>query len=118
MSDSGAPASTSAAETTRVRGVAFGWAKVAVSMTMPAISAAARPPPSASSGTPSRPASSVTISQVAAASGSIQSASSAASFEAWWSMITRGSRANRSAWRAPTSPIRSSEPQSEMTSRS
>ena len=33
-------------------------------------------------------------------------------------MITRGRRANRSAWRAPTSPTRSSEPQSEMTSRS
>ena len=37
MSDSGAPASTSAAETASVRGVAFGWAKVAVSMTMPPI---------------------------------------------------------------------------------
>ena len=35
MSDSGAPASTSAAATASVRGVAFGWAKVAVSMTMP-----------------------------------------------------------------------------------
>ena len=45
MSDSGAPASTSAAETASVRGVAFGCANVAVSMTMPAISAAARPPP-------------------------------------------------------------------------
>ncbi len=41
MSDSGAPASTRAAETARVRGVAFGWAKVAVSMTIPAIRAAA-----------------------------------------------------------------------------
>ena len=67
MSDSGAPASTSAAETASVRGVAFGWAKVAVSITMPAISAVASAPPSASSGTPSRAASSVTISQVAAA---------------------------------------------------
>ena len=47
---SGAPASTSAAATASVRGVAFGWAKVAVSMTMPAISAAASPPPPASSG--------------------------------------------------------------------
>ena len=46
MSDSGAPASTRAAETTSVRGVAFGWAKVAVSMTMPAISAAASAPSS------------------------------------------------------------------------
>ena len=35
MSASGAPAATSAAETASVRGVAFGWAKVAVSMTMP-----------------------------------------------------------------------------------
>ena len=50
MSDSGAPASTSAAETTSVRGVAFGWAKVAVSMTMPAIRSAASAPSSASSG--------------------------------------------------------------------
>ena len=39
MSDRGAPASTSAAETTKVRGVAFGWANVAVSITIPAISA-------------------------------------------------------------------------------
>ena len=37
MSDSGAPASTSAADTASVRGVALGCAKVAVSMTMPAI---------------------------------------------------------------------------------
>ena len=35
MSDSGAPASTSAADTASVRGVAFGWANVAVSITMP-----------------------------------------------------------------------------------
>ena len=69
MSESGAPASTSAAETTSVRGVAFGWAKVAVSITMPAISAAASAPSPASSGTPSRAARSVTISQVAAAVG-------------------------------------------------
>ena len=118
MSASGAPASTSAADTTRVRGVAFGWAKVAVSITMPAIRPAARAPSSASSGTPSRAARSVTISHVAAASGSIQSAAPSASFEAWWSMMTRGSRSNSSAWRTPTSPIRSSEPQSEMTTRS
>ena len=41
MSESGAPASTRAAETASVRGVAFGCAKVAVSITMPAISAVA-----------------------------------------------------------------------------
>ena len=96
MSDSGAPASTSAADTASVRGVAFGWANVAVSMTMPAISAAARAPSPASSGRPSRVARSATISQVAAAFGSIQSASPAASFEAWWSMTTRGSRSKSS----------------------
>ena len=33
-------------------------------------------------------------------------------------MTTRGSRSNSSAWRTPTSPTRSSEPQSEMTTRS
>jgi hypothetical protein len=82
MSDSGAPASTSAAATSSVRGVAFGWANVAVSITMPAINAAARAPSPESSGIPSRAASRVTISQVAAAAGSIQSASPAASLEA------------------------------------
>ena len=54
-----------------------GWAKVAVSMTIPAISAVASAPPPASRGTPSRAARSATISQVAAAPGSIQSASPA-----------------------------------------
>ena len=83
MSDSGAPASTSAAETIRVRGVAFGWAKVAVSITMPAIKAAASAPSSEARSTPRRTASRVAISQVAAACGSIQSASPLASFEAW-----------------------------------
>ena len=82
MSDSGAPASTRAAETASVRGVVFGWAKVAVSMTMPAISCVASAPSPSSSGTPSRAASSVTISHVAAAAGSIQSASPRSSFEA------------------------------------
>jgi hypothetical protein len=67
MSDRGAPASTRAADTARVRGVALGWAKVAVSMTIPAISAVARAPSPASSGTPSRTASSAVISHVAAA---------------------------------------------------
>ena len=90
MSDSGAPASTSAAETASVRGVAFGWAKVAVSMTMPAISAVASAPSPRSSGRPSRTASSATSSQVAAAPGSIQSAAPAPSFDAWWSMIDAG----------------------------
>ena len=71
-----------------------------------------------SSGTPRRTASSATISQVAAACGSIQSASPSASFEAWWSMTTRGSRSNSSRWRSPTAPTRSSVPQSETTSRS
>ena len=117
MSDSGAPASTRAAETASVRGVAFGWAKVAVSMTMPAISAAASAPsPQVERRPRAGPRAASTISHVAAASGSIQSASPAASFEAWWSMTTRGSRSNSSAWRAATAPIRSSEPQSETTS--
>ena len=40
--------------TASVRGVAFGWANVAVSITMPAISAAASAPRPSSSGTPSR----------------------------------------------------------------
>ncbi len=44
-------------------------------------------------------ASSATISQVAAAAGSIQSASPTASFDAWWSMTTRGNRSNSSACR-------------------
>ena len=74
MSDSGAPASTSAAETARVRGVAFGCAKVAVSITIPAISSVASAPSARSSGMPRRTASSATISQVAAATGSTQSA--------------------------------------------
>ena len=96
MSDSGAPASTRAAATVSVRGVAFGWAKVEVSITMPAISSAAIAPSSRSSGAPSRAASSVTISQVAALAGSIQSASPVAPLEAWWSITTRGSRSNSS----------------------
>ncbi len=75
MSDSGAPASTRAADTASVRGVAFGWANVAVSMTMPAMRCVASAPPPSSSGTPRRTASSVVISQVAAAAGSTQSAS-------------------------------------------
>ena len=119
MSASGAPASTSAADTTRVRGVAFGWAKVAVSIAMPAISAAASDPSPVSSGTPSRAARSVAISQVAAASGSTQSAGRrSSSFDAWWSRTTRGSRSKSSACRSPTAPTRSSVPQSEITSRS
>ena len=36
--------------------------------------------------------------------GSIQSASPAASFEAWWSMTTRGSRSNSSGWRSADRP--------------
>ena len=59
MSDSGAPASTRAADDASVRGVAFGWAKVAVSMTIPAISAAASAPSPRSRPTPRRAASSV-----------------------------------------------------------
>ena len=84
MSDSGAPASTRAADTDRVRGVALGWAKVAVSMTIPAMSAGAIVRPVAvSKPRPRRTASRATISHVAAASGSIQSASPVASFDAW-----------------------------------
>ena len=82
MSESGAPAATSAAETARVRGVALGWANVAVSIMMPAIRAAARVPPPAVNGTPRRAASRATISQVAAECGSIQSVSPALSLDA------------------------------------
>ena len=118
MSDSGAPAATSAEDTASVRGVALGWANVAVSMTIPAISAAASAPSPVPSGTPSRAASSVTISHVAAEPGSIQSAVPPSAFEAWWSMITRGSVVNRSGCRCATAPTRSAEPQSTRTSRS
>ena len=112
MSDSGAPAATSAADTASVRGVALGCANVAVSMTMPAMSAAASVPSPASSGTPRRAASSATISHVAAEPGSIQSASPPSLFEAWWSMITRGSVENSSGCRWATAPTRSADPQS------
>ena len=118
MSDSGAPASTSAADTASVRGVALGWAKVAVSMTMPAISAVASAPSAVPSGTPSRAASSATISHVAAASGSIQSASPPASFEAWWSMTIRGHVAEQLGMALATAPTRSAVAQSDRTSRS
>jgi hypothetical protein len=94
MSDSGAPAATSAEDTASVRGVALGCAKVAVSITIPAISAAASAPSPVPSGTPSRVARSATISHVAAEPGSIQSAAPPSAFEAWWSMITRGREAN------------------------
>ena len=47
---------------------------------------------------------SATISQVAAAPGSIQSASPAPSLDAWWSMTTRGRDANRSALRSRDVP--------------
>jgi hypothetical protein len=65
-----------------VRGVVFGWANVAVSITMPDIKAVASVPSFRSSDNPRRKASRATISHVAAASGSIQSASPVASFEA------------------------------------
>ena len=39
-------------------------------------------------------------------------------FDAWWSTRTRGSRSNRSRCRSRTAPRRSSEPQSQTTSRS
>src|SRR6185369_16863113 len=118
ISDSGAPAATSAAETARVRGVEFGWANVEVSITMPAISAAAMAPFPASSGTPSFAASSTTSSQVAAAAGSTQSRGPPSVFEAWWSTSTRGRRSNSAWWRWSTPPSRSSAPQSHTTSRS
>ena len=73
MSDSGAPAARSSAATRSVRGVALGCANVAVSMTTPAISTDAISPSRAPMGTPRWGSSSVTISQVAAAPGSIQS---------------------------------------------
>ena len=56
--------------------------------------------------------------QVAALSGSIQAPSPASPFDAWWSMTTRGSAAKSSAWRVATEPTRSSDPQSDTTSRS
>ena len=118
MSESGAPASTSAAATASVRGVALGWANVAVSITIPAISWAASAPPPSSSGTPSRAASSAVISQVAAAAGSTQSAGPVSPFDAWWSRTTRGRAANSSGWRPATAPIRSMPAQSDTTRRS
>ena len=98
--------------------MALGWAKVAVSVTIPAISAVASAPSAASSGTPSRIASSATISQVAAASGSTQSPVPWAALDAWWSMTIRGTSRNSSGWRIATAPTRSAVAQSESTSRS
>ncbi len=71
-----------------------GWAKVAVSMTMPAIRTVGQIAPLAGVERRRRggPRASATISQVAAAAGSTQSASAAPSLEAWWSMTTRGRR--------------------------
>ena len=83
ISESGAPASTSAAATRRVRAVALGWAKVAVSMTMPAARVVASAPSPHVRGTPRRTARRVTISHVAAAVGSIQARSPAPSLLAW-----------------------------------
>ena len=109
MSESGAPASTRAADTASVRGVAFGWAKVAVSMTMPAIRAAAQRPAAGveRQAEPGRPA-----ARPSRRSPPRRARSSRprrrASFEAWWSMTTRGSRSNSSRWRSRTSPTRSS----------
>ena len=73
MSASGAPAARSSLATRSVRGVALGCWNIAVSPTTPAIRSAAMAPSAASMGTPRRGSSSVTISQVAAAAGSIQS---------------------------------------------
>ena len=98
--------------------MAFGCANVEVSITMPAISASASVPPARSSGRPRQTAISATISQAAAAAGSIQSPSSAESFEAWWSIVTRGNAANGPGFRRATSPTRLSLAQSASTSRS
>jgi len=82
MSDRGAPASTRAAETASVRGVVLGWANVAVSMTIPAMSWPASAPSPSDRATPRRTARRVVISQVAADPGSIQSVGPVAPFEA------------------------------------
>ena len=99
MSDSGAPASTSAADTASVRGVAFGWANVAVSMTMPAISCAASGAiRRSSSGTPRRTREE--RHHLAGRRGAgidPVGGRRSSSFEAWWSRTTRGSRSNSSA---------------------
>ena len=116
---SGAPASTSAADTASVRGVAFGWANVAVSMTIPAISAAASDPSPVSSGTPSRAARKVTISHVAWRAvpsnrrpGLRRVRRVMVEDDPWYPL-------NSSAWRSRTAPTRSSGArQSEITSRS
>ena len=106
-------------DTASVRGVAFGCANVAVSMTIPAMRADGEGPVAArSSGSPSRTVSSATSSQVAAAPGSIQSAGPVPSFDAWWSTMTRGRSANSPGWRVATAPTRSAEAQSASTSRS
>ena len=65
MSYSGAPAARSSLATRSVRAVVLGCWKLAVSMTTPAIRLAAIAPSAASSGTPRRGRSSVTISHVA-----------------------------------------------------
>ena len=83
MSDSGAPASTSQAETASVRGVAFGWANVAVSMTMPAIrSVGQRAVPRVSVDTQAGRQQRDHLAGRGRPCGSIQSASPAASLEA------------------------------------
>ena len=107
MSESGAPASTSAAETASVRGVAFGWANVAVSMTMPAIRAVGQ---RAVVGVERDAEPDREQRDHLARRGGVPDRSSRprprASFEAWWSMMTRGRRPNSSACRSPTSPTR------------
>ncbi len=93
MSDSGAPASTSAADTASVRGVAFGWANVAVSMTMPAISTRGQRPIArhrAGSRAGRRAAPPARTSR--RPPGRSSRPSPTASFDAWWSMIDPGQR--------------------------
>ncbi len=87
-------------------------------MTSPAIRLAASWPPEASSGTSSRAASSVVISHVAAADGSIQSTAPKPGLDLWWSMSRIGTRPNNSAWSRSSGPMRSSSPQSPTTMRS
>ena len=115
MVESGAPASSRSADTRRVRGVAFGCAKVCVSWTIPAIRSVASV---SSMGTPSSGRSRATSSHVAAACGSTQIAAPKPGLLTWWSMFTMRARANQAASSVATAPMRLISPASRMTATS
>ncbi len=73
---------------------------------------------SASSGTPSDGSMSATISQVAAAPGSIQFAAPNPVFETWWSTLAMVARDSHSPCSAATRPVRFRSPVSTITARS